>query len=498
MLKLSKLEANKGQIEGLPKNPRIIKDDKFRKLVKSIEDNPEMTSLREILVYPYGDKFVVIGGNMRLKAMKELGYKEAPCKIIPEETTVEQLKAYTIKDNSGFGEWDFDMLMGEWDLNLLEDCAIEMPDVDSDAPVIEESEAEEDDFDEENDEVERRVKKGDIWRLGEHRLMCGDSTSADDVARLMNGERADLCFTDPPYGMKKESEGVLNDNLNYNDLLELNKRWIPLTFANLKDNGSWYCWGIDEPLMDIYSNILRPMQKQGRITFRNLITWDKGSAQGMKCESGMMYAVADEKCLFVMCGIQDNKMRNTEIFNERFESIRNYFREEKKKSGLSTEDLSRIDSTRVSHYWAIVQFEFPTKEAYEKIQSYCELNHIQAFKARYEDLRQEYERIANRAYFDNTHDNMNNVWHFDRTSKEERDGIDHATPKPLALCARGIKTSSREGETVLDVFGGSGSTMIACEQLNRQCRMMELAPHYCDVIIARWEKLTGKKAVKIN
>ena len=98
MLKLSKLEANKGQIEGLPKNPRIIKDDKFKKLVKSIEDNPEMTSLREILVFPHKDKYVVVGGNMRLKALKELGYKEAPCKIIPEETTVEQLKAYTIKD----------------------------------------------------------------------------------------------------------------------------------------------------------------------------------------------------------------------------------------------------------------------------------------------------------------------------------------------------------------------------------------------------------------
>jgi DNA modification methylase len=103
-----------------------------------------------------------------------------------------------------------------------------------------------------------------------------------------------------------------------------------------------------------------------------------------------------------------------------------------------------------------------------------------------------------RAYFDNTHDNMNNVWHFDRTSAEEREGLDHATPKPLALCARGIKTSSREGEIVLDVFGGSGSTLIACEQLHRKCRMMELDPHYCTVIIARWEKLTGLKAVKLN
>lgn len=129
MLKLSKLEANKGQIEGLPKNPRIIKDEKFKKLVKSIEDNPEMTSLREILVFLHDDKYVVIGGNMRLKALKELGYKEAPCKIIPVGTTVEQLKAYTIKDNSGFGEWDYDMLSSDWDLSLLSDCAIDLPDI---------------------------------------------------------------------------------------------------------------------------------------------------------------------------------------------------------------------------------------------------------------------------------------------------------------------------------------------------------------------------------
>jgi len=130
MLKISKLEVNNGQIDGLPRNPRIIKDDKFKKLVKSIEENPEMTSLREILVYPHGGKYVAIGGNMRLKAMKELGYKEAPCKIIPEETTIEQLKAYTIKDNSGFGECDFDMLMGEWDFDLLTDCAIDIPNID--------------------------------------------------------------------------------------------------------------------------------------------------------------------------------------------------------------------------------------------------------------------------------------------------------------------------------------------------------------------------------
>ena len=372
------------------------------------------------------------------------------------------------------------------------------------------TEVKEDDFDPDA-HYETKVKRGEVWLLGNHRLMCGDSTSAEDVAKLMNGERADLCFTDPPYGMKKESEGVLNDNLNYDDLLEFNKQWIPLTFANLKDNGSWYCWGIDEPLMDIYSNILRPMQKRNEITFRNLITWDKGNGQGQRSEDLRMYAIADEKCLFVMLGEQDMRFkRNLSDFNEMFEPIRKYFEDEKKKSGLSVDKLSEIDSTRCSHYWAKVQYEFPTQAAYEKIQSYCAANGINAFTKSYEELKAQHTELkkkhtelkeqfySTRPYFDNTHDNMNNVWHFDRTSAEEREGLDHATPKPIALCARGIKTSSREGEIVLDVFGGSGSTMIACEQLNRKCRMMELDPHYCTVIIARWEKLTGQKAVKLN
>lgn len=189
MLKLSKLEANKGQIDGLPKNPRIIKDEKFKKLIKSIEENPEMTSLREILVYPYNGKYVVIGGNMRLKAMKELGYKEAPCKVIPEDATIEQLKAYTIKDNSGFGEWDFDMLSNEWDLQLLQDCAIDFPEIEDESPLLEEPDAQEDDFDEDTEEIETRCKMGDMWKLGEHKLLCGDSTDAQCVEKLSGGQK---------------------------------------------------------------------------------------------------------------------------------------------------------------------------------------------------------------------------------------------------------------------------------------------------------------------
>jgi len=115
------IEANRGQIDGLPKNPRTIKDARFKALKKSIEDAPEMLALRELLVYPHGNKFVVIGGNMRLKACKDLGYKELPCKVIDENTPVEKLREYTIKDNIGFGDDDWDLLKTEWDRLEVED-----------------------------------------------------------------------------------------------------------------------------------------------------------------------------------------------------------------------------------------------------------------------------------------------------------------------------------------------------------------------------------------
>lgn len=115
------IEANRGQIDGLPKNPRSIKDERFKALKKSIEDAPEMLALRELLVFPHNGKFVVIGGNMRLKACKDLGYKELPCKVIDENTPVEKLREYTIKDNIGFGDDDWDLLKTEWDRLEVED-----------------------------------------------------------------------------------------------------------------------------------------------------------------------------------------------------------------------------------------------------------------------------------------------------------------------------------------------------------------------------------------
>lgn len=128
-LKISEIEVNKGQVPGLPKNPRFIKDERFKALVKSIQDAPEMLNLRELLVYPHNGKYVVIGGNMRLRACKELGYKEVPCKILDASTDVAKLREYTIKDNNAFGSTDWDLIANEWECSELEEWGMEIPDV---------------------------------------------------------------------------------------------------------------------------------------------------------------------------------------------------------------------------------------------------------------------------------------------------------------------------------------------------------------------------------
>lgn len=469
------IEKSIHDIKPYEKNPRLNKE-----AVKYVAESIEQFGFKvPIIIDKQG---VIIAGHTRLLAAKELGLEKVPC-IMADDLNEEQVKAFRLADNrvAEFSEWDMGLLSQEiecLDLDMTVfgfDIAIDEP---NDVEVIED-----------NYEVEPpkepKAKYGQIYQLGRHRLMCGDSTKEEDVVKLMNGEKADMVFTDPPYGMKKEKDGVTNDNLNFDDLLEFNKKWIPLTFNNLKENGSWYCWGIDEPLMDIYSYILKPMAKKNEITFRNLITWDKGHGQGQLSSDFRMYPIADEKCLFVMCGVQGFN-NNADNYFEAWEPLRNYLVEQKKIMGWNDADITKICgvTTVARHAFGKSQWELPTEENYKKMQKAAQGD---AFKREY---------YSTRAYFDNTHDNMNNVWHFNRAGKEER--TEHATPKPIALCSRGIKSSSRENEIVLDVFGGSGSTLIASEQLNRKCYMMECEPKWIDVIIDRWEKYTGKKAVLLN
>ena len=178
-------------VKANPNNPRIIKDDKFAKLVKSINEFPQMLNLRPIVV---NDDMVVLGGNMRLKACKEAGLKEIPI-IKASELTEQQQKEFIVKDNVGYGEWDWDDLANNWDADQLQDWGLDIPGFD--AEVIE---AEEDDFAVPDGGIETDIVLGDLFEIGEHRLLCGDSTDSDQVAKLMNGKKAELVFTDPPYG----------------------------------------------------------------------------------------------------------------------------------------------------------------------------------------------------------------------------------------------------------------------------------------------------------
>jgi DNA modification methylase len=193
-VKLSDIRPN-------PNNPRVIKDDKFKKLVKSIQDFPQMLELRPIVV---NDEMIVLGGNMRLKALEHLGIEETFI-IKAGDLTDKQEQEFIIKDNVGYGEWDWDQLANEWDVEDLDEWGLDLP-----LDFVKELEAEEDDFAIPEGGIETDIVLGDLFEIGEHRLLCGDSTDSDAVARLMDGEKADMVFTDPPYGMNAVSKsGVL-------------------------------------------------------------------------------------------------------------------------------------------------------------------------------------------------------------------------------------------------------------------------------------------------
>lgn len=496
---------NKTELKPYANNAKVHTAEQVEQIKKSIR---EFGFNDPIAVWHENE---IVEGHGRLLAAMEMDEVETVPVIRLDGLTDEQRRAYMLVHNKLTMNTDFDIDL----LNIeLDDITnIDMNDfgfglIDEEPAEIVEDKIPEDKIPE---DAETRCKLGDLWKLGNHRLICGDSTDITVIDRLMDGVKAGLVFTDPPYGMKKENEGVLNDNLNYDDLLDFNRQWIPLTFGALKDNGSWYCWGIDEPLMDIYSNILKPMQKENKITFRNLITWDKGNGQGQLSEDFRMYPIADEKCLFVMMGKWAERgfglSQNVDNYFDGFEKVRMFLVEQKGELTIhEIKDILGHSPTSGCHWFDKSQWELINENNYNRLKEYCQVKGIDAFKADYNDVLSLYEKQrkiyngeqevekSKRPYFDNTHDNMNNVWHFDRAGKDEREHTGgHATPKPIALCSRAIKSSSREGEIVLDVFGGSGSTLIACEQLKRKCFMCELDEHYCSVIIDRWLNLTGKK-----
>ena len=270
LVKISEVKPN-------PKNPRIIKDGKFHKLVKSIQEFPDMLNKRPLIVFTDVDnKYVVLGGNMRLKACKEIGLKEIPI-IVADEWTEEQKNEFLIKDNVGFGEWDWDSLANEWDTDKLEDWGLDLP-VDL---RVEELEAEEDEFDVPEGGIETDIVLGDLFEIGEHRLLCGDSTDSDAVSKLMKGEKADMVFTDPPYDMqmkggcvgdvaknmkKVEKDIEFISTFNPTDFLNT----LPMVFENKKMNAYIFC---NKDLVPKYLNFA----VESKYNF-NILIWKKPNA----------------------------------------------------------------------------------------------------------------------------------------------------------------------------------------------------------------------------
>jgi DNA modification methylase len=264
-VKISEVKSN-------PNNPRIIKDDKFQKLVKSIKEFPEMLNIRPIVV---NADMVVLGGNMRLKACKEAGLKDVAI-IKAEDLTEDQQKQFIIKDNVGFGEWDWEDLANNWDVEQLTDWGLDIPDF---KPEV--LEAEEDEFEVPDGGIETDIVLGDLFEIGEHRLLCGDSTDSDQVAKLMNGQKADMVFTDPPYGMKLNADysgaksslsffgekgvkgGKKYDNI-IGDHDDFTPELINTIFACFNDCKEIFIWGAD------YFAELLPNKNDG-----SWVVWDK-------------------------------------------------------------------------------------------------------------------------------------------------------------------------------------------------------------------------------
>lgn len=275
LIKISELKNNTGQVEGLPKNPRFIKDHKYAKLKASLEADPEMMELREVIAYDNNGELVVICGNMRLRALKELGVKEVPVKVLPKETPAEKLRAYTIKDNVGFGEDSWDDLANDWNPVELEEWGLELPDLFGDAQEVD---AQEDDYESPDvDTIETDIVPGDLFEIGEHRLLCGDSTTTDSYDRLMQGEQADMCVTDPPYNVAYEGKTadkmkIQNDSMSASAFYQFLYDFYTALTTCTKKGGAIYVWHASSEVV----NFAKAMVDAGWLLKQQLI-WVKNS-----------------------------------------------------------------------------------------------------------------------------------------------------------------------------------------------------------------------------
>ena len=367
----------------------------------------------------------IVAGHTRLKAAKQLGIDKVPC-LVADDLTEEQIKAFRLADNK-VGEiatWDFEKL--EEELMGIQSIDMSMFEFDINFDVI----PEEDDFDVEQvlEEIEEPITNyGDIYLLGNHKLICGDSTNHNDVKLLMGNDLADLLLTDPPYNVNvSNSQGmtIKNDNMKDDEF----KQFLHKTFKNasnfLKEGGAFYVWHGDSETVNF-----RNACNNNELTVRQCLIWVK---------NGMIL------------GRQDYNWKHEPCLYGWKEGAAHYFIDDFTQETV-IEDKIDVNKLKKDEMKTLI------KQLLE-------------------------DRVST------------TIIHEDKPLKN----TDHPTMKPIKLIARQIRNSTRKEELILDLFGGSGSTLIAAEQLNRKCNMIEYDPKYCDVIVRRWEELTGKKAVLLN
>ena len=418
-LPISKLRNNTGQIEGLPANPRQIDKTDYDRLLKSLKEDPDFLTHKPLHVYEHNDKYVVLGGNQRLRALKELGYKEVPVTVYEPETPVEVLKRRIIIDNSTFGDYDMEMLGNEWSDEPLTDWGVDLPeDWLEQEPEIEEDEAPE------VSDGPPVSKLGEVYQLGRHRVMCGDSTDKEYVAKLMNKNLADLVVTDPPYNVDyKGGNGltIRNDKMDNNSFLQFLLSSFGIMREFMRDGGSYYVWHAD---LEGYN--FRHALKEVGLPNRQVIHWVKSSITLGRQD----YQSIHESALY---GWKDGSAHY--FVDERYH--RTVYEDKPDIKNMKKDELLDI----VKKMWS---GEYP----------------------------------------------KTTVVHEDKPRRSE----EHPTMKPIKLLARHIQNSTKLEQLVLDIFLGSGSTLIACEQTDRTCYGMELDPKYVDVVRRRYHKfVTGSE-----